>query len=304
MAINAETSAAAIRFQNYFHLVGISFLIWDHILTFGRECRFFWNRRKSTTSTFLFFILRYGALGTNIPVLVFSFVTLPTKTVCLNYDLVHQCFMLLTQVGVSVVMILRIYSLYSRSPRILWSLIGIAVVLMGLTIWAVLKGQRGFAMTVLPGCHLAIFESGSYHLAIPWVALFVFDSVIFGLTIHCAYATRRSMGPNADLPIHRLLVRDGAMYFGATALANLANIFTFFVTGPTAPGSLATSATCMSVTMMTRLMLNLHERTENTDSVFSVSDLRDPSRASAYGGELEFALGTDSQASRASQVVP
>ncbi|KAJ7484839.1 hypothetical protein B0H11DRAFT_1162530 [Mycena galericulata] len=48
----------------------------------------------------------------------------------------------------------------------------------------------------------------------------------------------------------------------ATALANLVNIITFFIGGSLVPGSLATFATCMSVTMISRLMLNLHKRTE------------------------------------------
>ncbi|KAJ7463850.1 hypothetical protein B0H11DRAFT_2052465 [Mycena galericulata] len=199
-------------FQNYCHLFGVSFLIWDHILTLGDERRFVWKRKKSATSVYLFFILRYGALGTNIPVLVFSFVTLKYRP-CVEYDLIHQIFMLITQLVVSTVMILRIYSLYNRSARVLGALLGIGICFLSLTIWSVTQGQHGFPITVFQGCHLAIVQSASYHLAAPWTCLFVFDTIIFGLTINNACATRRGLGRYADMPIHRLLVRDGAMYF-------------------------------------------------------------------------------------------
>ncbi|KAJ7751492.1 hypothetical protein DFH07DRAFT_960904 [Mycena maculata] len=53
----------------------------------------------------------------------------------------------------------------------------------------------------------------------------------------------------------------GALYYGAMAMANLANITTYFVP-PLLPGSLSTFANCnsISVLMMSRLILNLHER--------------------------------------------
>jgi hypothetical protein len=88
-------------FQNYCHLFGVSCLVYDHAVTLGaltlivllqriliiyfledRECSFVWTHTK-TASAYWFFILRYGALMTNIPVIVFSFVTLPWPKVSL-----------------------------------------------------------------------------------------------------------------------------------------------------------------------------------------------------------------------------
>jgi uncharacterized membrane-anchored protein YitT (DUF2179 family) len=42
------------------------------------ESQYLWKRTKSASACWLFAI-RYGALATNIPVLVFSLVTLPKK---------------------------------------------------------------------------------------------------------------------------------------------------------------------------------------------------------------------------------
>ncbi|KAJ7716466.1 hypothetical protein DFH07DRAFT_862138 [Mycena maculata] len=205
-------------------------------------------------------MLRYGALSINIPVIVFSFVTISTKS-CTTYTFAHQMLMLIIELVVSAVMILRVYALYSRSARVLWCLLGIGCCLIGVTIWSVLQGQAGFPITVLPGCHRGIVHSASRDLAVPWECLFVFDSMIFGMTVYNAYVTRRGLGRQV-MPLHALMVRDGSLYFAASALANLSNIVTFLIGGALIPGSLADFAIGVSVTMMSRLMLNLHEQTE------------------------------------------
>ncbi|KAJ6503782.1 hypothetical protein C8R45DRAFT_1091556 [Mycena sanguinolenta] len=269
----AASAAQTIYFQNLWHLFPVCFLIYDQIITLDKEVDLIWQHPKRP-STYWFFALRYGALLTNIPVLVFSFVTLPShKSVnqCSQYNLVHQVFMLTTELAVSVVMIIRIYALYARSLRVLWGLIALGVCLMTVAVWSVLAGQNELPLTVLSGCHLSIVQSASIHLAIPWECLFVFDSIIFGLTVYNGYTTRRAVG-EMNMPIHSLMVRDGAMYFAAMALANLANIVTFLIGGPLLPGSLATFATCMSVTLMTRLMLNINERSEHDVMMLNPQD--------------------------------
>jgi hypothetical protein len=50
-------------------------------------------------------------------------------------------------------------------------------------------------------------------LAASWEALFVFDALIFALTVRKTYTTCQSTGIGAgtlDLPIHELILRDGA----------------------------------------------------------------------------------------------
>ncbi|KAJ6518510.1 hypothetical protein DFH09DRAFT_1373425 [Mycena vulgaris] len=234
-----------------------------------------WRRTKSP-SAYWFFSIRYGGLGVNIPVVVYSFKSILHK-VCIRYDLVHQIFMLATQLLVSVIMILRIYALYGRSARVLWWLIGVSSCFIGVAVLSL--NQPHIVRAAQSG--LILHSNLLLDLAVPWECLFVFDSMIFGMTIYNAYITRRRVGQGMNMPLHRLLLRDGALYFASMALANLANIVTFFVSivpyssyllpihrifqigGPLVPGALATAATCMSVVMMSRLMLNLHEQTDD-----------------------------------------
>ncbi|KAJ7101254.1 hypothetical protein B0H15DRAFT_815471 [Mycena belliarum] len=249
------STTQTIFFQNYCHLVGVSILVWDYIITLGVEVRYLWQPAKSASS-YWFFTIRYGALGANIPVAIFSFVTLPMKS-CIRYDLVHQLFMLATQLLVATVMILRVWALYGRQARVLWGLIGVSSALIAVSAWSLHRGQHGFPLTVLPGCHLEVVQAASHDLARPWECLFVFDSIMFGMTTYKGCATRHAIG-GANMPLHRVLIRDGA------------NIVT------TVPGSLATFATCMSVVMMTRLMLNLHERTDiGVLTQLQISDIGD-----------------------------
>ncbi|TFK31907.1 hypothetical protein BDQ12DRAFT_566085, partial [Crucibulum laeve] len=96
-----------------------------------------------------------------------------------------------------------------------------------------------------------------------WEALFVYDSIIFGLTIFKTWQTRREHTVTGiNIPLASLILRDGKYLFSAKhvmALANLANILTFYLCGPFLRGGLSTFASSISVTMMSRLMLNLHE---------------------------------------------
>ncbi|KAJ7889530.1 hypothetical protein B0H14DRAFT_3126983, partial [Mycena olivaceomarginata] len=137
-----------------------------------------------------------------LPIGVFSFVNLPSPKM-LQLRVVHQVFMLATELAVSVVMIIRVYALFGRSARVLWWLIGIAACLTGLTV-----GSAN--MDILsPYYRDAIYSSFDPRscfsdLAVAWVCLFAF---IFGLTVYNGYLNRRAVGPDQAMPIHQM-VRD------------------------------------------------------------------------------------------------
>ncbi|KAJ7697827.1 hypothetical protein B0H17DRAFT_1197165 [Mycena rosella] len=76
--MDVASEVSQIIFENHLHIVGISFLYWDHFLTLNTEIHFLWTRRKFA-SAYSFFIIRYGAFLINIPGLVTLFLTLPTN---------------------------------------------------------------------------------------------------------------------------------------------------------------------------------------------------------------------------------
>ncbi|KAF8206848.1 hypothetical protein K438DRAFT_449151 [Mycena galopus ATCC 62051] len=130
---------------------------------------------------------------------------------------------------------------------------------MAVSSWTV-HGQHTIPVTVFPGCHLGIAARTGYHLSASWVALFLFDATILALTLLKTRSTRLLLGGGEEIPLHMLIMRDGAMYFAAMAFANLANIITYYLAGPLIRGSLSTFANCVSLSMMSRLMLNLHAK--------------------------------------------
>ncbi|KAJ7637350.1 hypothetical protein DFH06DRAFT_1302758 [Mycena polygramma] len=242
---------------NALHLLGISILYYEHLINIDSEIQYIWMRNKSSSS-FWFFLVRYIGFAGNLPVVFFSFMTLSRKG-CLQYSFVHQIILVITQFLVSVVAILRTYALYGRNKRLLWCLLILGACLIALSSWTV-YGQHAIPVTVFPGCHLGVTERTGHHLSASWFCLFLFDLIIFVLTVSKTYSTRRLLGGGEELPLHMLMVRDGAMYFAAMAFANLANIITYYSTGPLIRGSLSTFANCVSVSMMSRLMLNLHAK--------------------------------------------
>ncbi|KAJ7331058.1 hypothetical protein DFH08DRAFT_815143 [Mycena albidolilacea] len=146
--------------------------------------------RTKTPSSYWFLALRYGALMTNLPVVVFSFVGLPSHKLCVSsvlsnglrpspfrcfsYDLVHQVLMLATELVVSV----------GRGGRPTWTF-----------------HHRILGMSFV---HRSI-RSWSSDLAIAWECLFTFDSIIFSLTVYNGYLTR-AVGRGQAMPIHRLML--------------------------------------------------------------------------------------------------
>ncbi|KAJ7751503.1 hypothetical protein DFH07DRAFT_941624 [Mycena maculata] len=243
--------------HDWLHLLGISLMYWDFLVTLDDEINFLWKRACSARA-YWFFAVRYSGLAGNIPVTVFTFYTIPAKR-CYVYHAGHQVVLVGTQIIVSIVMLVRIHALYGRNIRLLVSLIIISLPLLAVIFWSV-TGQQSAVVLGFRGCHTSMLQSSAYHLAAAWEALFIFDSLMFGLTIFKTYSTWRRTGSEAsNLPIHTLILRDGAVYFAAMALANLFNILTFYLSGPILSGSLSTFASCVSVTMMARLMLNLHK---------------------------------------------
>ncbi|KAJ7867705.1 hypothetical protein B0H14DRAFT_2730781 [Mycena olivaceomarginata] len=248
MSEEDNAQAQEIILQDYCHLVGICLLYFDHLLTADAEVHFIWSRRR-TTSTYWFLTNRYLAFLGNIPVAIMPFATLSPRVTILR-----QVHLFATQVVVSLIMILRVYALYGSSLRVACLLLWIGACVIAVTVWS-MNGQKG-APAFLEGCHVAIMRS-TYGCA--WQSLLFLDCTIFGFTVFNAYTTTRRIGPLANLPLHQLIVRDGALYFAAVAVANFSNMSTFY---PLFRGALSTFSSCIAVTMVSRLMLNLHKQAE------------------------------------------
>ncbi|KAJ7460019.1 hypothetical protein B0H11DRAFT_2242245 [Mycena galericulata] len=242
------TTAEALRLHNELYLISITFLYWDHFLTFDDEVRFLWKKAK-TRSTFYFFLNRYLAFFGDIVITVFQFVAVP-----ISWSLV----LLVNQCLVCLLLTIRIYALYGRDTRVYAVMMSIGAILLGVSCWAFI-GKNGVPESNVVGCHIAISQKLAVYTATPWESVFTFDVLIFVALFYEALRKRReSRMMRRQNPILSILMRDGAIYFAIMAVVNLGNIITYYVAGPLLRGSLATLSSSMAVTLMSRLMLNLH----------------------------------------------
>ncbi|KAH8794205.1 hypothetical protein DL96DRAFT_190440 [Flagelloscypha sp. PMI_526] len=93
--------------------------------------------------------------------------------------------------------------------------------------------------------------------------MFIFDSAVFILTLVKGYRRMdftRGIGVTIMMPLTRVMMRDGALYFLAIIVANAANVATFYLHSHRLRGSLSTFASSISVTLASRIMLNLHKK--------------------------------------------
>ncbi|KAJ7583776.1 hypothetical protein C8J56DRAFT_951775 [Mycena floridula] len=240
------------------HICAATVLYFDHILTLPSEIALVWPRATSKSSG-LFFMNRYVSFFGNMVVVGLSFARLSTEG-CKRSLMFHQILLLVTQLIVCWILTLRVYALYTCDRQILWSMFGIALLLVAVSIWGLI-GQHNTSvdsLASLPGCHLAVSHGTAIHVAIPWEALLVYDSIIFGATFYKTYQHRGQDLPGAVSLFH-LLLRDGSIYYGVIIMSNLSNIATFYISTPILRGSLATFSSSISVIMVSRLTLNLHE---------------------------------------------
>ncbi|KAG2362080.1 hypothetical protein BDR07DRAFT_1407911, partial [Suillus spraguei] len=97
------------------------------------------------------------------------------------------------------------------------------------------------------------------------MAFFTFELFIFILTVDRICKTRGllrlSLFTGSD--VIDIIFHDGAMYFGAMTLIGIPNILTYFSSSVVIRGSLATFTGIISATLISRLVLNLHESTDN-----------------------------------------
>ncbi|KAJ3907297.1 hypothetical protein F5879DRAFT_548402 [Lentinula edodes] len=208
--------------KDYFHLFSITFLYWDHLITFPDEIQYLWKRSMGW-STALFFFNRYFAALGNIVVTVSLFSSGLTESV--------------------ILLTIRIYALYHCSRRMLIYMLVTGFTLGGLSIFAIFFGQSSQSVLTPTGCHTQLTLITSIQVAAAWEALFLYDSMLFVMTLHKAYKTRYELRQERlRIPLVVIILRDGSIYFGVMALANLINISTFYYPDPFLRGALCTFA--------------------------------------------------------------
>ncbi|KAG1867198.1 hypothetical protein DFJ58DRAFT_723886 [Suillus subalutaceus] len=253
------------------NIIGI--LIYDHTATLPEEIAFIWSRPKAL-SAMLFLFNRYAALLGNIFGLFSDFLPVSNKVLrcCACYStgmltphlrrgfsFARQVLIFSQQVFICLILSLRTYALYGCSKRLLkW----MAIIGLVLTVGALAATFGYDSNSATDGdCHVVYTAVTSVRHAMAWVAMFIYELLIFVLTVIQTCKTRGF--PRLSLVSRRdildVIFHDGVMYFAGMTLVNLPNILTYFFVSDIIKGGLGPFTSCMSVTLISRLMLNLHE---------------------------------------------
>ncbi|KAF8180677.1 hypothetical protein K438DRAFT_1841652 [Mycena galopus ATCC 62051] len=252
-----------------FLLIGPMILCYDHLLTLRSEIHFVWGKAKRL-SFFLFVVLRYGCLLTNIGMIGLRFGPVPLDR-CHAMFLTNTVLLILQNVLVGNILGLRVYVVYNFSKLVLLFLISTGVVTVALAAWSI-SGETWVA-TQTSGCEFQLQKGSAIRkstriespldlklrslkgMAGAWEAQLCCDVVVFVFTVIRSYnqpsKIRRS--------ILSYMLRDGALYFAILALVNLGNILMFYLGDPWTASSLSWFTSSLSVTMVSRLMLHLHQ---------------------------------------------
>ncbi|KAI9570989.1 hypothetical protein HD554DRAFT_233238 [Boletus coccyginus] len=227
-----QSVVAALRFNNYISLVIATAVTYDYIITFPEEIYYIWSKPWSSVSA-MFFVVRYMGLAVALVQGLYGSTFIPGPTLVstvlfITSDYAFTVFLACAD----MVMILRVYAMYSRSKIVLGLLLVFYATTMILySISSVLHNNpnTSFSMTTpqvldMSFCY-PIFNTstkiGKYKL-IPRLTL---AAVMLALAVarSCmdlfqAYKTTKRWRVNQYIS---LLVREGVLYFFAHLFNNL-----------------------------------------------------------------------------------
>jgi len=113
-------------------------------------------------------------------------------------------------------------------------------------------------MLTFAGCELPLFTTGiARRLAMSGEIVSVYETLIFYLVVCRTYKMRQGYVLSSMVPLAQSLIRDGALYYGAMVLVNVANSLTFYLAQPLSKGCLTTLTASLSMIMLARLVFNL-----------------------------------------------
>jgi len=236
-------------------------LFYDYLLTLPREILFLWRpRNKQGWFTSACLLNRYIPVLGSIPVVVSYFIHVDFKF-CEGLHIYREWFVMVVQTHAGALCMIRVHALYGRSRRILILLvtIGMASIINAFAEMFASRRSGGETIPVISsipgsGCSQYTPAIGGQFAALAWTGVLVFDSVIFSLTMYKAFQIGRGVR------LLDVMVRDGAMYFSALFIINLANMLTLRYSPPLLRTTTTTYTNVLSTTLVSRLILNLREQ--------------------------------------------
>ncbi|KAG6872449.1 hypothetical protein C0995_009706 [Termitomyces sp. Mi166 len=182
-----------------------------------------------------------------------------SKSVCDRYVLFPEALKVVTSFTTGVLFILRLYAIYSRSLTVA-VLGGIFLAAeLGIKIWSFTDGTSLDLPEGLVGCILV--GRTQLRFAFTWIVELVFDSYVFFSTVYRVFQHNRLRHGTEETLLDRIF-RDGVLYFAVIFVANLVTVLLFMLAPPDIKAINASFSTLITNLMVSRLILNLRERSD------------------------------------------
>ncbi|KAJ3550533.1 hypothetical protein NMY22_g408 [Coprinellus aureogranulatus] len=249
-------------------------LYYEYCQTLAREVAYVWHATPQFTAiNILFYLNRYTSLLAPIGFILQALwlpADYPNKLQvrlicpCMRLSSFHVYISVFVQFVVGVFLVMRTYALYNGNRWIL----GVLVASAGAVLANGIRLVRFLTVHISP-----ISEH-----ATAWSGLLALDLLIFVLTLYKSIAEIRYGGS----PIMRVLLRDGAMYFGIMSLFTSLTIVTYLAFAPYYHGNFATiTNTCAYSTLvpctLTKEFLSPYDTLSSVMMARLLLNLRDPS---------------------------
>jgi len=252
--------------KNY--VIGYSvMLLYDHVLTLDNEVDLIWQRRF-TLPTYLFFIFRYATPIVCIINLIAEHDPTWTGTRCSRWIWLPVAIGPIIAATTGIILILRIHALCNRALWVLYITIPVYIVQIAIMLWSIPAGTVAQFPPGFVGCVASEKQGTIGRLTASYIAGFVFDLIIFLLTLSRAIHLRLL---SARIPLVSLILRDGVMYFFALLVVNLVNVSVIYLAPTDLSGPNARFSNLITATLVARLMLNLRAASTRTYQVHASS---------------------------------
>ncbi|KAF9265408.1 hypothetical protein L218DRAFT_861018, partial [Marasmius fiardii PR-910] len=199
----------------YVGFVSFTILVWDHMITFADEVEYIWRGRKGPI-VYLFLFNRYFTPLGFIINLFGTFTDHRTKNLvrCRHFIRYEGVTVALAVEAVGLMMFLRVRALYPKNKVVQSVLILILILETGMNAWLISRGQpvvhnpnSGPCTMIFDPSMQVTFSNLASSSA--WIPL-LYDTIVFGLTIHRAFPSIRRKQASVIL---KRIMEDGLLYY-------------------------------------------------------------------------------------------
>ncbi|KAH8110209.1 hypothetical protein DFH11DRAFT_1622854 [Phellopilus nigrolimitatus] len=258
--------ASHLMAAKMFSLACCVMLFYDISITFGDEVEKIWKQRFTFASV-LWFMNRYlSPLGYIVVIVSFNDPNW-SKSVCNRYVLYPEVLKIFTSAAIGVIFILRLYSLYGGSMAVLGLIAVLLLAELAVKIWAFTDGTSVSLPPGLVGCILTGKSNSNDRFVYTWVAELIFDTAVFLATLFRTLLIYRKHRHGAAIPLIKMMMRDGILYFLIIFAANVVTVTLFLVLPADLKAINASFSTLITSLMVSRLILNLRNQASRPNAV-------------------------------------